>query len=369
MSQEPLVAEAPKALVATVPWPLDRLREGLLSANAEERNSALAMTVLPEVSIDGLADAITACLDRARDDPVVVQLAVIALGKVKVQSEIPIASGSLLTLVTPENPHGIRAWATHGFANMGAIPEAAWPSVAPLLFDEDESSRKTVLKAITPFAVNGAAHIAQGSAAATPANWTPEGLAALALSAGTSDVNKNRVEQYVMRSLQGLPLSLSTVAGYVALARLNPKSAAPMALASVAAGSDDGLALAAVDALARIGVGASATIPTLVEALRTIDNPDREEAICAALLKLQIRAPDVPLPRVVQQIGDAQGSTVTAYCGLLCAHAKVFAAAATVVAARHAKSGESLQNVLSKVHQTLTGKVLAPMPTEPAQKP
>lgn len=365
MSQESAAAEAP---VATMPWPLDRLREGLLSQSADERNSALAMTVLPQVRIDGYANAIAACVDRARDDPLVVQLAVIALGRVTVQSEMPIASGCLLTLVTPENPAGIRAWATYGLTKMGAIPDAAWPSVAPVLFDEDESSRKTVLKAITPFAVSGAAHIAQASAAATPARWTPEGLAALALSAGTSDANKSRVEQYIMRSLQGLSLG-PTVAGYAALARLSPKSAAPMALASVAAGPDDAAALAAVDALAQLGVGASATIPTLVEALRNINNPDREEAICAALLRMQIRASDVPLPRVVQRIGDAPGCTVFAYCGLLCAHAKVFTAAATVVAARHAKSGESLQDVLSKVHQSLTGKLLAPVPTEPVLKP
>jgi hypothetical protein len=50
-------------------------------------------------------------------------------------------------------------------------------------------------------------------------------------------------------------------------------------------------------------------------------------------------------------------------------HAKSFAAASSVVAARHAKSEEDLQDALSDVHFALTGKKLDPVPPHPAAKP
>ena len=365
-------AAAPEVMEEVIRLPKlssEQLRAGLLSDNADVRMAALTLTIQPDARIDGCVEAIASCVDRGRDDPLIGGIAVVALSSVKVDAEKPAAVACLLTLVTPDNSADVRSWAAHGMVQYGAIPEAAWPHVAPLLFDEDIYVRKTVLKAITPYAVTGAAHIAQSTSAVGPVAWTTEGLTALALSAGTSDDNKRRVENYLVRSLEGQSIFPTAIAGYAAVAQLNPKSSAPLLLAKIAAGADDGAALAAIDAIARLGISASGATPALVEALIQTEHVEREDALCKALVQLQIRAADVPLPRVLQRIADAEGSVALAHCSLLCLHARAFSATASVVAARHAKSGETLQDALSEVHLSLAGRKLAPVAPQSAAKP
>ncbi len=342
-------------------WPPEKLRAGLLADDPNLRLEVLGLTVQPESNIDGCAEAIVSCVVRGVDEPLVAQIAVVALGNVRVQSERPVAVACLVTLCAPAYPADVRAFAVHGLAQQGVIPEAAWINIAPLLFDEDSYVRKGVLHAIAPFAALGATHIAQCTAARSPSQWTSEGLTALALSAGTSDDNKRRIEQFILRSLQGQSMFPAAVAGYAALAKLNPKSVAPVALARIAHDADDQTALAAIDAIVSLGASASAALPVLVEALEKTENMDREQALCNALVHLQIRAADVPLPRVVERIGSGPGPSVAAHCSLLCLHPRVFAATASVVASRHARAGEALQEALSAVHQTLVGKPLAPV--------
>ena len=338
------------------------MREGLSADDHGLRIHALAMTVQPEAQVDECVDAICMCVEASRTDPVACQLAAVALGNVKRESVKLAAATCLATLTGIENAPAVRTFAAHGLAQLGQVPPAAWPGLAQMLFVEDGSARQVALRAVTPFAVQGAGFLAQAAAGATPGNWTAEGLAALALSARNSSDNKQRVEQYVMRSLQGQAILPTGIAGYAALARLNPGGVAPLALAKIAATEDDRTAIAAINALAQLGEIGRPAIPGLIEALSKTDSPEREEAICRALLPLKVSANDLPLPRVLHRIEKAPDRAVAAYCMLISMHAKSLSAASRVVAARYAVSGEALQRVLDEVHHQLVGKRLAPSP-------
>ena len=137
------------------------------------------------------------------------------------------------------------------------------------------------------------------------------------------------------------------------------RSVAPLALAKLAANDDDQTAMAAINTLVQLGESAKSAIPGLVEALGQTENPERVEAICRALWPLKVSAKDVPLPRVLKRVEGAPDRAVAAHCLLLSLHAKSFAAASKVVAARYAVSGEALQRVLDDVHHQLVGKRLA----------
>ena len=359
MSVEVATAVAPPEVPKIEPWPHERLREALLSDDHKQRVEALAMSVQPTAEVDECVSAIIACLGASRADPIACQLAAVALGNVKRDAEKPAAADCLATLATAENAPAVRIFAAHGLAQLKQVPSAAWPSLAAMLFAEDGTTRQVALRAATPFAAQGAAFIAQAATAATPVKWTTEGLAALARSAGSSADGKQRVEQYVLRSLQGQALMPTGIAGYSALAKLNPDGVAPLALAKLAANDDDQTAMAAINALVQMGESAKSAIPGLIEALGQTENPEREEALCRALLPLKVSAKDVPLPRVLKRVEGAPDRAVAAHCLLLSLHAKSFAAASKVVAARYAVSGEALQRVLDEVHYQLVGKRLA----------
>lgn len=356
MSSEVAPIEAQPALAKIEAWPPERMREGLLSENHELRVHALAMTVQPAAQVDECVEAIITCVSLSRDDPIACQLAAVALGNVKLESQKLSAANCLATLSDLGNAPAVRTFAAHGLAQLGQVPPQAWPGLSQMLFVQDSSMRQVALRATTPFAVTGAAFIAQAAAAATPANWTTEGLAALAYSAGNSSDNRLRVEQYVLRSLQGQELMPTGIAGYAALARLNPGGVATSALAKIAASEDNPTAIAAINALAQIGESGKAAISGLVECLRKTENPEREEAICRALLAMKISPNDVPLPRLLERIEKAPDRAVAAHCLLISLHAKSFAAASRVVAARFHVSGEALQRVLDEVHSQLVGK-------------
>ena len=339
-------------------WSVARMRDGLLSDDPALRLHALAMTVQPDAHVDECVPAIAACVELSRGDAAACQLAAAALSMVKRESEKATAANCLATLASADNAPAVRTFAAHGMAQLAQVPVQAWPGLSQMLFNDDGAMRQVALRAATPFAVQGASFIAQAAAAATPPKWTTEGLAALARSAGTSDDDKRRVEQFVLRSLQGQALMPTGVAGYAALARLNPDGVAPLALAKIAAADDDEAAIAAINALAQMGETGKTAIPGLIEALAQTENPEREEAICRALLTMRVRANDVPLPRVLKRVETAPDRSVAAHCLLLSMHAKLFAAASKVVAARYAIAGDALQRVLDEVHHQLVGKRL-----------
>ena len=370
MTVEAATAPEPSTQVLQIPkLSPEQLRVALLSDDANVRLVALTLTVQPDANIDGCVAAIASCVERGHDNPVISEIAAVALSNVIVDAEKPAAVACLLTIVAPENSMDARMWAAHGIAKHGLIPDAAWRHLAPMLFDEDMYVRKAVLMAIMPQVVHGATYIAQTVASVNPGKWTTESLTALALSAGASTDNKQRVENFLMRSLNGQPIYPTAIAGYAAMTHLYPKSSGPVALAKIAASDDDVAALAAIDAIARLGELGSSAIPGLVEALGATENAEREDAICKALIRVQVRAADVPLRRVLQRIADAEPYAVMAHSSLLCLHGKAFATTASVVAARHAKSDEDLQDALSDVHFALIGIKLDPVPPHSAAKP
>ena len=341
-------------------WSPERMREGLLSDDPALRVHALAMTIQPDAELDQVVSSVITCIDSSRSDATACQLGAVALGMVKRESEKPAAVDCLATLITADNAPAVRTFAAHGLAQHARVPAPAWPGLAQMLFNDDGPMRQVALRAATPFAVVGAAFIAQAAAGATPTKWTNEGLAALALSAGNSSDGKQRVEAYVLRSLQGQPLLPCGIAGYSALARLNPDGVAPVALAKIAAADDDATALAAISALAQMGETGKSAIPGLIEALRQTGNGEREEAICRALLPMKVRAGDIPLPHILKRIEIGADRAVAAHCLLLSLHAKAFASASKAVAVRYAVAGAALQRVLDEVHYQLVGKRLTP---------
>ena len=329
-----------------------------MSEDPALRLHALAMTVQPNAQIDECVPAIVSCVELSRDDAAACQLAAAALSMVKRESEKTTATNCLATLASEDNAPAVRIFAAHGMAQLAQVPASAWPGLAQMLFAEDGTMRQVALRAVTPFAVVGAPQLAQAVANATPEKWTTEGLAALVQSAGTSDDSKARVESFVLRSLEGQQLMPAGIAGYGALARLNPNGVALPALARIAASEDDQTALAAIQALGQLGELAKNAIPGLVQALSQTDNPAREEAICRALLPMKAKSSDVPLPRVLQRIEAGPDRAVAAHCLLLSFHAKAFAAAAPIVAKRYATSVDALKRVLDELHHQLVGKRL-----------
>lgn len=351
------------ALPKIEPWTVEQLRAGLLAESHDQRVHALAMSVQRDAPVDDLVDELARCVDACRADPIALQLAAVALGLVKRPSEQTKAANTLATLATVDNAPAVRIFAAHGFAQLGQVPMSAWPHVSAMLFDQDPTLRQVALRAATPFAPQGASVIAAVVAATPAEKWTTEGLAALALSAGSSADAMQRVEKYILRSLQGKALLPTGIAGYAALARLNPSGVAPQALAKIAGGDDDATALAAITAIIQLGERGKPAIAGLVQALVHTDNPEREEAICRALIALQIEANDVPLQRTLQRIEHGPDRVVAAHALLLSLRAKSFARTAPVVARRHATSSVALQGVLNELHFQLAGAHL----TEPSK--
>ncbi len=354
---------APSALPKIEPWSIDQLRTGLLSGEHNQRIEALAMSVQPDAPVDEIVAELAKCVDACRTDPIALQVAAVALGSAKHASVKPAAANALASLATPENALAVRIFAAHGFAQLAVVPPVAWPALCQMLLNEDTTLRQVALRAATPHATHGASAIAAAIAATKPDKWTTEALAALALSAGSSADGMQRVEQYVLRSLQGQVLMPTGIAGYSALARLNPSGVAPQALAKIAMAEDKATAMAAILALVQLGEGARSAIPGLVQALGQTEEPEREEALCRALVALRAAADDIALPRTLQRIEHGPDRVVAAHALLLSLHAKAFARTASVVAVRHSKSSVALQSVLNELHFQLAGTRL----TEPSQ--
>jgi hypothetical protein len=344
-------------------WTIEKLREGLMSSEHDKRIQALAMSVQPDTPVDEIVTELAACAAACRSDPIALQVAAVALGNVKGAARKSDAANALATMATPDHALAVRIFSAHGFAQLGAVPQAAWPALCQMLLNEDSTLRQVALRAATPVATQGASAIAAAVAAASPEKWTTEALAALALSAGSSSDGMQRVEQYILRTLQGQALMPAGIAGYSALARVNPSGVAPQALAKIASAEDNRAALAAILAISQLGENGRAAIPGLVLALGQTEDPEREEALCRALVALRAGADDIVLPRTLQRIEHGTDRVVAAHALLLSMHAKTFARAAPIVAQRHSKSSVALQSVLDALHVQLAGRPL----TEPTQ--
>ena len=346
-------------------WPNDRVQAGLVADDAPTRLAALAMAAQPDAPVDDWVRELVRCVDLSRADAITLQLAATVLCTLKTQSARDIAIPCLVTLATTENVPPVRLAVAHSFWLYQCIPPQAWPSVSQMVFSEDAGLRKTAFSAALPHAEAGAAHIAVMAAQLGAPGWTTEGMDLLAASAGTVEPKKRQVEAFILRTLQGESNIAVIVAGYSALARLNPKGAGVAALAQVASSapkwSDATLALTA---LSQLGELARAAIPALVKLLVETDDPEREELICHTLLLMNVTDREVPIARVLQRLESGPDQAVVAHCIFLGLHAKSFVRVAPLVAARFKTASEGLKGVLDAVYEMLTGtRLQAPSPT------
>ncbi len=342
-------------------WPNERTRSGLVSEDELTRFTALGMAAQPNAPIDDWASELVTCVDLSRGHAIMLQIAATILTQLKQPAARTHALPCLVSLATVENEPPVRLVAANGFWTYQCIPREAWFSVGQMVFSDDAGLRKVAFAAALPHAEAGAREIAAAAASAGAVGWKPEGLDLLAASAGASDPKKRQVETYVMRTLEGETRINVMVAGYSALARLNPKGAGVSALAHVAVNaaswSDAALALNALRQMAEL---ASPAIPVLVKHLVVTDEPEHEELLVHTLLDLKISERDVPIARVLQRLESGPDQSVVAHCIFLGLHAKAFARTAPLVAARFTSSSDTLRRVLDAVYNMLTGKRLLP---------
>ncbi len=353
--------DAPTATAAVERWPHDRTQTGLIADDASTRMTALAMAIQPGAPVDQWVQELVRCVELSRGDEIALQVAATVFCLLKTPAAQQLALPCLVTLATVENPPPVRRAAAHCFWLYKCIPAGAWPSVSQMVFSGDADLRVVAFGAALPHAEAGASEIAATAASVGAAGWTTEGLDLLAASAGASEPKQRQIEAYVMRMLQGETKVPAMVAGYSALARLNPKGAGVAALVQVAGTapdwSDGKLALAALRQLEEKGRSA---VPALVKQLVETDDPDREDALCHTLLRLQITDREVPIARTMQRVESGPDKSAIAHCIFLGLHAKAFARAAPVVAARYAKASDALKDVLNATHEMLTGTLLKP---------
>lgn len=342
------------------PWAHERTRAGLTSPDRVVRSAALVNTVQPDAPVDEWISELVFCVDHSREDATALQLAATALVAIKTDAARPAAVDCLATLATTDNASAVRTMAAQGFWAHKQIPLAAWRSVSEMVFSDDPILRQIAFSAALPHAIVGAPAIAAKSAEVGPVGWTAEGLGLLAASAGNSEPKQRQVETYVMRALQGEATISTFVAGYAALARLNPNGVGALALAKLAGAAqtlpDAALALGALRQLAELGRPA---VAALVEQLVNTDDPEREDELCRTLLELKITDREVPLPRTLQRIESGPEKAVVAHCIFLSLHRKAFSRAAPVVAKRFARASDALKLVLGPVYEMLTGQQLA----------
>ncbi len=351
-------SDAPPAPSISI-WSAETLREQLGSDEAPARLRALAMAVQPAAPLDACVEDVVKCVAISADDPLAQKIAAIALGGTNVSPVPPSVLECLSRLAAPDHDVQVRIAAAHSLYRLKQVPQSALPGLSDLLLDPDSSARKVAALALSIAGIDSASEIAKKMAAVSPDQWSTEGIAALAHSAGDTTERKRSVEQFIVRGMAAQPLLPTGIAAFAALAKLNPGGPSLNALVTVAVQSTDALhRQAALDALSSLGENARSAIPDLVKSLVATDEPEREEGICRVLLPLRLQANDVPLPRVLNRIERAPDRAVAAHCLLLSLHAKSFTSAAKVVAARFATSGEALQRVLDEVHHQLVGKRL-----------
>lgn len=340
-------------------WSPEVLAHHLVASDAAARTLALGMAVQPGAPVDQCVDALVRAAELSLGDPLATQLAAAALGGLAPELATDAVQTCLAVLVAEPHSMPIRIRAAHAMFRLRCLPSAAVEPVCSMLFDADPDARKVALLTLTPFARNAAATIAGRVAQIAPAHWTSEALSALARSAGDDATARRSVENFVLRSLAGTRLVPTGIAGYLALAQLDPKGAAIPALLQVATTAGEvEQSSAALEALGDLGVLARPVARDIAELLVASDDPDREELLCRTLVRLQPSYRDVPAAHVLQRLVSAPDRGAAAHCMLLCLHPKEFAQAAALVRQRFAAAADALKQVLSQTHKTLTGSDL-----------
>jgi hypothetical protein len=343
------------------PWPVEHVRAGLVHVDERVRIGALAQALQPDAPIDHWVPELLRCAELSRGDGAALLLVATLCTQLKTNNSKDAALPCIVSLVAVDSPAPARGMAANALWLYQCVPAEAWPGLAQMVFSPEEGLRKVAFSAALAHAVAGAPWIASAAAQVGSRGWTTEGLDLLAASAGTSEAKKKQIEDYVMRSLKGETSVTIMVAGYAALARLNPKGPGTLALTQVAGAAPAWPdALLALTALGQLGDRAQAAVPGLVKQLESTEDPEREDALCKTLLELKITDREVPIARVVQRIESGPDQSVVAHCIFLSLHRKPFARLAPIVAARfaHASTSEPLKLVLDAVHEMLAGTAL-----------
>lgn len=351
-----LTADVTGAPPAPVVWPPEKLRQCLVCDDPGQRFEALLMTTHPGAPVDDCIGEIVRCALLAKEDSMILQHVPIALGSATATKVNQNALEMLSALLDIRFADHVRIFAAHALFRLKMVPESAFERLSVLLVHTNPSARKIALFTLILVIKPATNAITKLVAALPPDQWTDEALAALARSAGDSTEHKRVVEQYVMRSLPSAPIVPTGIAGYTALAQMQPGGPATVVLGRIAStATEPEHWKAALAALTTLGDAAQSAAPELGKALALIDDPEREESMCRAMVSIRAKENDVPLARVVQRIQSGPEHSATAHCMLLCLHPKRFAPAAKIVAERYAGAGDALKAALAQTHKTLVG--------------
>ena len=356
--QAPAAAPPPDHAI----WPAEKLCRELVSPDALARQTALAMCAQPGAPVDDCIDALVRCAELVGGDAGQLQSVSVVLGGAT-PARITVPALELISTLTESSyADPVRVFAAHAMMRLKLVPASAFARLASMLVHAEASVRQVALVTLSPVIQQAATAITQLVAALPPERWTTEALTALARSAGDSAAHRKAVEQHIMRALPSAPIIPTGIAGYTALALMQPAGAATVVLAKVAATATDPQHWkAALQALATLGEAGQAAAAELGRALVDMVDPEREEATCRVLAGVRAKEKDVPLPTLIARVQTGPERSAAAHCMLLCLHAKAFAPAA-VVRERYAVASAALRPALSQTHLQLAGTKLDGLP-------
>ncbi len=337
-------------------WPPDVLARQLVADDPTVRTMALGMAVQHDAPVNACVDALVRATELAREDPLACRLAAVAIGALKPEFASTAVQLCLVRLVAPQQAMPVRCAAAHAMFRLRCLPAAANDFVCAMLFDADMVVRKVALLALTPFASTAAAAIATTVGQSAVSDWSAEALLALVQSAGDSASSRRSIERFVIDRLAGAQILPTGIAGYAALAKLNPQGGAIAALLHLAERTDEPeISVAALQTLGDLGETATLAAPSVAQMLLATDDPAREELLCRTLVRLRVAQRDVPLVRALQRVAEAPERGAAAHCMLLCLYPREFNKAALVVRRRFELATDALRPVLSRTHKTLSG--------------
>ncbi len=335
-------------------WPPEVLARQLVAEDPLVRTMALGMAVQEGAPIGQCVEALVHATKLAGADPLASKLAAVAIGALKPELADARVQTCLADLVAPQQAMPTRVAAAHAMFRLRCVPSASIDSLCAMLFDTDVIARKVALLALTPFATAAASSIVAKVGQTAASHWTNEAMLALVQSAGNSASSRRSIEIFVTDRLVGAELVPTGIAGYAALATLNPRGSAVQALVRVAERADEAeISGAALQALGDLGETARSAAAPVAAILVATDESAREELLCHTLVKLRAAQHDVPLARVLHRVAQAPDRGAAAHCMLLCLHPKEFGKAAVVVRRRFEVATEALRPVLSQTHRTL----------------
>lgn len=348
---------------APIIWPSEKLRIELVSPDVLARQTALAMCACPGAPVNDCIDALVRGAELAGDDAAQLQSVSVALGGATPARVTAPALELISSLTEPKYSDPVRIFAAHAMLRLKLVPASAFTRLASMLTHDEASVRQIALITLGQVIKPAASAITQLVAALPPERWTLEALTALARCAGDSSEHRKAVEQFVMRFLPNAPIIPAGISGYTALAQMQPGGAATVVLGRIAATATESQHWkAALQALITLGEAGQTAAGELGAALIGMDDPERQEATCRALLAIRATPKDVPLPTVLSRVQNGSDRSAAAHCMLLCLHAKAFSAAAKVVRARHAVASAALRPTLSQTHLALAGIKLGDVP-------